>query len=275
MTFILLYVVAPCLIVNSMQVDRSAEMLASIGIAAIASVLTFGVGIFGVMLLFRKQEPDTRDVLRFGSMYPNCGFMGFPLVKATLGDEAVIYASIFLIIFTLVHWTHGVVLMGGRKNASLKSALINPGTTGFVLGMILLLTGIKLPWPIGNAVNFIAEINTPLAMFVIGAQMADADILKVLRIKELYAASAAKLIAFPLGSLLVLFVMGLFVEVPPLVFSSVVILSATSCAGVTAMFAEQYNRDAVTGARLVTLTTLLSIITLPVFAVIAQQLAGI
>ncbi|MDR0838521.1 MAG: AEC family transporter [Oscillospiraceae bacterium] len=270
MTFILLFVVSPCLIVDAMQIERNANALRSMGFAALGCVIFFAIEIVVTSFLFRKKSPDTRDVLRFGSMYPNAGFMGFPLVRAVLGESAMLSASVFLIVFQLFHWTHGVVLMGGREKASIKSALFNPGTLGFVAGLLLFALNLRLPWPVGNAVGFVADINTPIAMFVIGAQMADADILRLFRVRELYASTALRLALFPALTALALLPLGF----PPLVYCAVVILSAAPSAGVTSMFAQRFGRDTATAARLVSLATLLSILTLPVFAALAQWIAA-
>lgn len=269
LSFMLLYVVSPCLIVDSMQIERNSGTLRSMGLAAVACCIFFAICIIITPLMFRKKEPDTRDVLRFGSIYSNAGFMGFPLIRAILGESAMVYATVFLIIFQVVHWTHGVVIMGGKENASLKRAVLNPGVFGFCIGILFFLLNIRLPWPVANAVSFVSSVNTPIAMIVIGAIMADADILKLLKIPALYAASAIKLVILPALTAAALYPLGL----PPLVYCSVVILSAAPSAGVTSIFAERFERDTVTAAQSVTLSTLLSILTLPVFAALAQWLS--
>ena len=271
LSYLLMYLIAPCLIVDSMQIERTAELLRSTGMTAVACFIFFVIGTVIIPLLLRKKEPDTRDVLRFGAMYPNLGFMGFPLVRAVLGEGAMIYATIFLVVFQLYHWTHGVVVMGGSKNVSLKSAVLNPGVFGFCIGLLFFLLNIRLPWPVANAVSFISSLNTPIAMLVIGAIMADADILKLLKIPMLYVASAVKLIILPALTAIAVHPLGL----DPLVYCTIVVLAATPSAGITSIFAERYERDSLSAAQLVSLATLLSIVTLPVFAALAQRIAGL
>ena len=271
MMFILLYVVSPCLIVNAMQIERSASLARNMLLTGAGCCAYFAIAVALNRLFFRKREPDTRDVLRFSTIYPNCAFMGFPLIRAVLGDESMLFASIFLIIFQLIHWTHGVVLMGGRKAASVKAVLINPGTFGFIIGLLFFTLNIRLPWPIANATKAVADINTALAMFIIGAMMADADIKALFKMKNLYAAASLKLLFFPAVVAAVLYPFNL----PPIVYCTCVILSATPSAGVTAMFAQQFERDEITGASAVSLTTLLSIVTLPLFAAVTKIISGI
>ena len=270
LSYLLMYVITPCLIVDSLQIDRSAELLRETGLAAVAGLIFFVIGSLVTPIFFRKKNPETRAVLRFGAMYPNLGFMGFPLVRAVLGESAMVYATIFIVVFQIYHWTHGVIIMSGGRNVSLKSAVLNPGVFSFFIGMLLFLLNIRLPWPVANAVSFISSLNTPIAMLVIGSIMVDADILKLLRVAPLYLGSAVKLILMPALTAIAIYPLGL----DPIVYCTMVILSATPSAGITSIFAERFGCDSLTAAQFVSLSTLLSIITLPVFSVLAKNIAG-
>ena len=271
MTFLLLYVVTPFLIVDAMQIPRSGETVRMMGYTLLGGVIFFAFAILMSRFFFRKSPPDTRDVLRFGSIYTNSGFMGLPLVRAVLGDGAVLYAAVFLVVMALIHWTHGAKLMDKSGKIPLKSALFNPGTIGFLAGTLLFALDFRLPSPVANATGFIASLNTPVAMIIIGAQMADAELPKLFRVRELYVAAALKLVAFPVVTALLILPM----RFPPLIYCAVVILAATPSAGVTSMFAQRFERDTVTAARCVSFVTLLSVATLPVFASVAQVVAGL
>jgi len=272
LTFLLLYVVAPSLIITSFQLERTAETFAEIGITALAVAAYFSIGIALSMLCYRKRTPDTRVVLQIGMVYTNNGFMGFPLVLSALGRESVLYAAVFLVGFALVQWTHGIRMMDKQQNLSKiwAKVVLNPGVISFAVGFLLFALNISLPTPLYSALEHLGNVNSPLAMLLIGAQIADADILQLFRKRELYAVGAVKLVILPAIMLLVL----LPFHLPPLLYCTVVILAGTPTAAVTAMFARQFGRDATTAARLVSLTTLLSIITLPILAALAQKLSG-
>jgi predicted permease len=194
--------------------------------------------------------------------------MGFPLVRSVFGEEAMPHAAVFMVVFLVMQWTYGVLLIGGRDKVSPKNALINPGTVSFAAGIGLYLLNVKLPWPIGNAVTFINDINTPLAMMVIGSQMADANILALFKQPILYLSSSLRLLVIPT---VVMFAL-LPLKLPPLVYCTSVILSAAPSAGATAMFAQRFERDTATAASAVSLSTLMSILTLPLFAVLSKLL---
>jgi predicted permease len=159
--------------------------------------------------------------------------------------------------------------MGGRESASVKNALINPGTIAFAVGVVLFTIGFNLPPQIGGAVSFFADVNTPLAMVIIGAQMADANLTSLLRTPVLYLSAFLKLLVVPAFTALALYPL----HMPAMAYCVTVVLAATPTGGMTSMFAERFGRDTATAAQAVTLTTLLSIITLPVFATVIRAVA--
>ncbi|MDR0858545.1 MAG: AEC family transporter [Oscillospiraceae bacterium] len=271
MSFLVLNIAAPCIIINSLQIERSAETLGEMGITALVSVVYFALAFTVTLPLYRKYAHDTRIVMRFGTLYSNLGFMGFPLIAAALGQDALRHAAIVLVVFSVILWTFGISIIGsesGKSAFSWRLALVNPGTIGFAVGIVLFGFAIRLPWPVGNAVTHIAELNTPLAMIVIGGQMADADVFSLFRDKSLYKVSVMRLIVLP--ALLALLLLPF--KLPPLIFSSCVILFGTPCAGITSIMSQRFNRDTTTAARLITMTTLFSVLTLPVLAAIVKLL---
>ena len=122
---------------------------------------------------------------------------------------------------------------------------------------------------VGSAVGFLADLNTPLAMVVIGGQMARTSLGSTFRRPDLYAVALLKLAAIPAVTALVL----LPFHLPPLVYCSMVILAGTPTAGTSSILAQQFGRDAGSAAQMVTLSTLLSVLTLPVVAVAANLLS--
>ena len=268
MSFILLNVVTPCLIVDTLQVDRTPELVKSIGLGALLLCMIYAAWFLLSALCFRRQPADTRASLQFGLVYSNSGFMGLPLVEAMLGSQGLLYATTPYVLFNIFAWTHGAALMGGRKSLSLRKIILNPGILASIVALGLFFLNIRLPDTIGTAVHYLGSMNTPLAMLVIGAQMAQADLGATFRSPRLYLASLLRLLVFPMVVVLLLLPMKL----DPVMYVTYAILAATPAAGMTAIFAQQFRRDTVSAARLVTLSTLLSIITLPCMAVLARTL---
>lgn len=268
-TKLILYVVGPCIIITKLQIEANTQVVHTMLMAALGMALTYIVMIPLSQMLFRKEPADTRVVRRFGIVYANNSFMGLPLLAGVLGEDALLFGVISMLVFFLFQWTHGVLIMGGKLN--LRSAVLNPGIIAILIGVFFFAVGFRLPSPVYNAMEFMGDLNTPLAMVIIGAQMARADILGVLKKPKLYLAAALKLLFVP--GITCLLLLPLHLE--PLSYCACVVLAACPTAGVTAMFAQMFQRDEETAAQMVTLSTLLSIITLPVFAVLARQISGL
>ena len=271
MSKLLLSVVAPCIMVDTLLAEeRNVETLRGLLISGAVLVGTYALNIIFVQLCFRRSQPDDRGVLRFGSIYGNTGFMGIPLIQAVLGEAGMLPTVVTLAVFNIATWTHGNCLIGGRQQLSAKKALLNPGIIGFVIAMVLFLLGVKLPGPVSSAVSFMGSLNTPLAMLIIGGQMAAVDFRTLLKDSRLYVASALKLLVVPLITMLVLLPFGL----DEVTYMAIVILAGCPVAGATALFCQLNGKDPSLAARMVTLSTILCIITLPLVSTAARLLMG-
>ncbi len=270
MSYLLMYLVIPCLIIHSLQTSWDPNLLCNL---VTATVVALGLYLLNALLaipLFRKRGEAQRLPLQFGAIYCNCGFMGLPLVHAVLGDQALLYTTVAVVCFNVVAWTHGIALMGGRKAISLKKVFFNPGVIALIIGLPLFLLRIQLPSVAGSAISFFTNLNTPLAMVVIGGQMAQTNLSTLFRTSYLYSAAAVKLMFIPILTAALLYPLGL----DPLLYITFVLLAATPAANMTSIFAQRFGRDVGTAAQLVSLSTLLSVVTLPLFAVLAAALAG-
>ena len=270
MSKLLLCVVSPAIMVDTLLGEqRTAAVVRGLVVAGIVLVVTYALNMVLVQLLFRRSED--RGVLRFATIYGNTGFMGIPLIQSVLGSAGMIPTVISLAVFNISTWTHGNALIGGRKQMSVKKAVLNPGVIGFVLAVVLFALQVKLPGPVAKAVSYVGSMNTPLAMVVIGAQMAAVNFRELLQDRRLYAVSALKLLAVPAVTMLVM----LPLKLDPMIFMAVAILAACPVAGATSLFSQLNGKDPSLAARALTLSTVLCIITLPVMAALAGILAGI
>jgi len=268
---VLLYVVTPSIMITSFEVERTPASQGQLVAALAAMTGVYVVYMLLSQLLFPREGEEHRGILRFAAVYGNAGFMGLPLIQSALGQEAMMAAVVGLAVFNTVTWTQGRALMGGRSELSLKKLALNPGILGFVIGLLLFFTGWRLPGPMDAAVGYLGSMNTPLAMVVIGGQMAQADLRKVFATKKLYLTSAVKLLGIPLLTAAVL----LPFRPDPVIYVAAVILAGCPTAGATSLFAQSMGRDAALAAQQVTLSTLLCLATLPAAAVLAQLLANL
>lgn len=271
MSAVLLYVVNPCIVINAFQMDKDPQTIQILGIGCASLTACYLAYVALCYLFFRKEPISTQAPLRYGCIYGNVAFIGLPLVRAVIGEEGVFFAVLITIVGGIFCWTHGVLLMGGKEHVSLKQALINPGTVSMAAALLFYFLQIRLSGPVYTAMGFICELNTPLAMIVIGAQLARSDLLSALRGRTLYVASVVKLLIVPAITAVILWP---FRE-NQVFYLSMIILAGAPAGGYTSMFAQMFGRDEQTGAQLISLSTLLSAVTLPMVVVAANLLLEI
>lgn len=267
-TSILLYISAPCITVSSLQSIIGKVSMKSLLVYAGLAIVSFGISVLLSFPFFRKSPLERRKVLRFSVVYSNCGFMGIPLAEAILGSTGVVYAAIHCAVFYLYIWSHGVILMSGEKHIKVKKLLVNPGTIGLAIGFPLFALSLKLPELIETPIENFSSLNTPLAMIVIGSYISRVKLKELIADIDLYKLSAIKLLLVPAAVLAVLLPFGF----DKTAASAILLLTAAPTAGNAAMFAAEFGAETELGSKAVALTSILSILTLPVFSVLAQQL---
>lgn len=260
MTTILLMIIAPCIIIDSFQMPYEPELFVSLLIAGGSAILTHLIGIVIGRFSFRGQPEASRKVLRFSIIFSNCGFMCIPILQAVLGSRGVFLGSVYIAVFNIVQWTYGVLLMtGDRKDINLRKALINPGTIGLIIGLGFFITGFKLPSIPAQAVSYLADLNSPVAMLIIGAQMADTRLGDIWKNPQNILVTFYRLLLIPVLVLLILHAFNLDRD---LILACLIPACAPTAAGAV-LFATRYRQNVALATHTIALTTLLSIVSIP------------
>lgn len=268
-TDIVLYVVTPCVMISAFQREFSMHLLGNILITALCATASIAATVFIAKLIFHDKNTARKKVLQFSAIFSNCGFMSLPLQKAILGDDGWFYGSIFVAVFNVIVWTYGLVMMSGdKKQMSVKKLAFNPGIVGVLIALIIFVLRIKLPYIISQPIDYLAALNTPLPMLIIGFYLSQADLKKAFTDAGAYLAMAVRLAVVPLLSM---FVMHLL-NVDPTIMIACVIASSAPTAATTTMFAAKYGRDVELSVSIVASTTLVSIITMPLIVALAQSI---
>lgn len=268
-TDIVLYVVTPCVMISAFQREFSMHLLGNILITALCATASIAATVFIAKLIFHDKNTARKKVLQFSAIFSNCGFMSLPLQKAILGDDGWFYGSIFVAVFNVIVWSYGLVMMSGdKKQMSVKKLAFNPGIVGVLIALIIFVLRIKLPYIISQPIDYLAALNTPLPMLIIGFYLSQADLKKAFTDAGAYLAMAVRLAVVPLLSM---FVMHLL-NVDPTIMIACVIASSSPTAATTTMFAAKYGRDVELSVSIVASTTLVSIITMPLIVALAQSI---
>lgn len=270
---ILILLVTPCIIIDVFQRPFDQSMLKGLGGAFVLSVMGHLLAIALSYALVRHSVEKTQTVLRVATVFSNAGFMGIPLEYAILGEKGVFYGIVYVAVFNLFMWSWGYCTMRGRRMSDklpISMMLVNPGTVGIAIGLPLFFLPVELPTIIRDPVHFIAGMNTPLAMIVIGYYLAEAKVMAAVRMKTAWVASTIRLVGYPLLVLAMMYPFRASLDRPMML--ALVIAAASPVAAMVSMFAAQYDRDVDVSVAMVSGTTLLSIVTIPVVVALAIEL---
>lgn len=266
----IIYVVTPCIVVESFHRPFDSSMLGNMGIACAAAVAAHLSNIILSRVLIRDREQNRRVVYQFATIFSNCGFMGLPLQYAILGGDGVFYGAVFIAIFNVFTWTYGFTIMGSKgQKIKLKEILLNPGVLGVTAGLIIFVNSFQIPHVLLVPIKSFAALNTPLPMVVVGYYLAQITSLKVLKDRYLVITQALKLLVAPLLALLMFYAVG----IRGLLLISLIISASAPSAANTVMFSVLFNRDTKLAVTLVSVSVLLSLFTMPLVISLAMAVA--
>lgn len=243
------------------------EILSSVWVIVIALLGCVITGLIGLML-WKNQPENRKEVLMYASMFSNAGNAGLPIISLVFGPVGVFYASMYLIPPRILQWTVGLGLfVKPEKGGWVKNVLLNPMVVMIYIGAFLMATQWQIPGVFGTAISNLGDMTAPMSMILIGATLAHID-WKMLMDRSVLVTSLFRLIVFPL-----LFAVALkLCRVDELTMNICVILLAMPVASNTAAMAERYGGDYVFASACVSVSTLLSILTVPVITWFIQQI---
>ncbi len=263
-TILTMYVM-PASMIASFNADFELERLKLFGWAAIAAFITIVSRIIMNRFIF-----DTEDrIAKYGVTFPNSGFFGIPIVTALIGIEGIFFMSAFIMVTNILQWTYGRALISGDRSAmSIKKVFSNPAMIAALIGLFLYITQLPLPSFLWNAVGSVASLNTSLAMIIIGSYLASSTFKETFMSRAAYKATFMRLLVTPLLAILIIQLLPINNAEVELVLT---IASVAPAAANTAILGRLFGGDYKYGARIVVLTSLISIITIPFMIQLAQM----
>ncbi len=262
---LLIYLILPCVIINGFLVNRSPEKIQGFFISLVVSILLLGISVFVSRKLFFKNP-----IGHFAAAFSNPGFFGIPLIAATLGADSVFYIAPFIACLNLLQWTYGVaVLKNERVKPDFLKIMKSPFMVSFILGMILFLTAVPIPDVLESVISTCAGLNTPVAMIVSGIYLAKVNVFSMMKQKEFYEISFVRLVLIPAVSLAVLcLIPASFLEVKMSLF----LAAACPVGSNVAVYAQLHRKNYLYAVQTVVLSTLLSMVTIPLWCFMLQYI---
>lgn len=265
MTNLLLYLVSPAVIIRAFQRPFDAAQLRSLGVAFVVDVGVFLVMVGLAWLGFNRRlvpEESKREALQFGTVYSNAGFIGIPLTYALLGNDGVFYAVIFIAVFTLFLWTHGLALFGAAAEpplTRLRRLILNPGILATIVSLGLYVARLALPAPVMSVLGYVGSMNTPLSMIVVGGSLATFGLRSIFGEPLAWVGAVARNVVIPV---IFIFLLGLLPIDPVSRLATLVAISAPVGASIV-IFALRFEKDPRFPTTLLCISTLLSLATIP------------
>lgn len=295
---LVLYIAQPALIFLAYVRDFNAEILRNSAYVFALSIVAHALFAVIAMLCFKGAEDARRRMLRFATIFSNAAFMGIPLISVVLEEAypgATLYASIYNITFNLFLWSLGVFICTSKRDVnadgvddykevsnikknenddkkvkdgsgSILKAIYHPVTIAAIIGLVFFILPINtyVPGLVIESLTMLKNLVAPLSMVVIGLRLADMKFDGVLKDKHMYLFFALRHVILPLIIIAIIKLLSLCgINIEYVVAMVVVILAATPAASSATMFAEKFDCDAQYVSRLVTISTILSIATMP------------
>lgn len=259
-------VALPTVIISSMTMPLTKDVLQRALIMLGLSVIVYGIILIlaWILPIWIAKDRKQQGVLSFAIMFSNCAFMGFPVLGALLGSEAIFYVAIYNIIFNILVYTLGIKFLErgkNQKNTFDIKLLINPGIIASLIGLIIFFGGITLPQVISGTIDSMASLCTPLSMIITGSMLSQMPIKEIFTERKIYILSLIRLILLPfMIFILTKYILKLqddwLIIIP-------VVVAGMPVASNAAMMASTYDSDAKFASQCVMITTLISCISIP------------
>ncbi len=267
---LVLFIICPALIFDAFQMPFSVDKMKGFLLALLASTLMHVL--FLVFIYLFGKSVYLNDIERASVIYTNCGNLLVPLIGAILGKEYVLYCCAFMTVQTVVLWTHGAYILGGREAVSIKKIITNPNVIAMIFGLIFFFTGLRLPMIPAAAIEKTGACIAPVSMFVIGILIASADLKEVFSRKKSWMICLIRLIIIPLLTILILKVTGipyLLEDGASILYVSFLASAAPTAVNVTQL-ADLYGKDSVLAGSINIMSVFLCIITMPLMTAVYQ-----
>lgn len=262
---ILLRIIIPCVIIKSYIVPRTPERIQALALSAGLALLGFLAAMVLAYVVFGKR----RRMENFAAAFCNAGFIGIPLAQAAIGEEGVFYVAASVALLNLFQWTYGVYIMADRRDAiSARNVVKNPVVIGIVIGVVLFFTAVPVPEIVTSTLGYIAGMNTPVAMILMGTYLAQLSWRELLD-RRAWGCVAMRLVVIPAVILLLFWLLPInSTDVSMAAF----LAAATPVGANICVFAQQYGCDYKLSVVTVCQSTVVSIVTVPALVALAQML---
>ena len=289
---VVVYLTQPAMIIYSFLDAPFNKTILITSVCVFVFAMVFHLGYFYIAKLLFKSTPERQQlILRFSTIFTNAGFMGIPLISELISPTAAIYATFYVVAFNVYNWSLGCYMYSkDRSYISAKKMLWNPATVPTYIGLALYIIGglwsvpealtpifneFIIPVVKDDVLFLLKSTVIPMSMMMIGIRLAESNFKTMFKDKDMPLLIVVRLILIPfliMGIMKLIQLTG-FIPDPILIPAATVLVisSSTPVAAMANIFAERFDGDAVYASKIVSVTTILSLITMPIIAAILSK----
>lgn len=262
---VIIYAVLPGNILKAFTTDLGENILSKISILLIVAILVQVLAILIAKNCYKVMKPNEQPIFQYATVCSNSGFIGNPIAEGVFGTTGLLYASVFLLPQRIVMWTAGVSFFNkekDRKKAYIK-ILTHPCMLATYIGFAIMLLRITLPGVLMKTITSLSNCCTAMTMMYMGFILADIKIKELIDSKQLFFC-LIRLILMPM----IIFFGCRIANVDSLITGVCVLLTGMPGGSTTALLATKYGADEKVATKCVVLSTLFSIVTIPLWSLI-------
>lgn len=262
-TDVLLYAILPCNIIKAFTADLGSDRWKEFAVLLAVAIAVQVLALIICHFCFNRMNAGEKAVYQYATVCSNSGFLGNPVAESVFGSMGLLYASVFLIPQRVVMWTAGVSYFTREtdKRKAYKKILIHPSMIATYIGFIILIFHLTIPTPIYKAVVSLSNCTTAMTMMYVGTILVGVDFKALITKKQLYY-NLIRLVIMPA----IIWIGCRLLQIDPLITGVGVLLTSMPAGSTTSLLAAKYEADEESAAKCVVLSTLLSIIAIPVWS---------
>lgn len=269
----IVYFAYPCLIVHNLgTLDMNHQLMLEFLLMLVLTLVCFFLygGWMYLYCKFRKVPRDVSNIVEMSSLSPNNGFMGFPITLIFFGEKGFLFMLAHNAAMNFFIFTYGIHIIRRNKDAvrkrtprlilrSFLKVLFNPNVVALIIGFLISVLRLPLPEPVDEYLLYIGNVSTPMAMVFIGSTLAGCNLLEIMRDRIVIEGTLNKLVILPLMTYLLV----ILLPIDPLIKAILILGCCFPAAATISMLAEQEKENEEMASKILFLSTLLSIITIP------------
>lgn len=268
LTELVLMCCAPCLGLNAwLGLEKTPELLNKMGVACALAVGHFALAQTVFYLIYKNKK----RLIQYSAIIGNFGFLAIPLIRNVMGEECVVYCNILSTVATIWQYSLGTKLISEKAEIKLDplTIILTPGILSIIIGFTIFMLQIELPAPLANSIATFGNANSAVVYICLGGFLSQCDIKAVFKKKDTFIMIFNRLILVPVCFILICTLLPAYLNPVKITLG---IAISTPCGTTFPMFANKYGNDYKFCSGIVGITTLLSILTMPIMVSFSQAM---